>query len=79
VRYKLLNLGLLTAGVGHCLVLQVRPDSQAAAAAAAAAAAVCNGRYAMILKKQQTSVCQVTIRNMLQCRLDTKKALLMAT
>lgn len=23
VRYKLLNLGLLTAGVGHCLVLQV--------------------------------------------------------
>lgn len=24
VRYKILNLGLLTAGVGHCLVLQVR-------------------------------------------------------
>jgi hypothetical protein len=24
VRYKLLNLGLVTAGVGHCLVLQVR-------------------------------------------------------
>jgi hypothetical protein len=24
VRYKLLNIGLLTAGIGHCLVLQVR-------------------------------------------------------
>jgi hypothetical protein len=24
VRYKLLNLGLLTAGVGHCIVLQVK-------------------------------------------------------
>jgi hypothetical protein len=23
VRYKLLNIGLLTAGIGHCLVLQV--------------------------------------------------------
>lgn len=33
VRYKLLNLGLLTAGVGHCLVLQVRPDCCSAAAA----------------------------------------------
>jgi hypothetical protein len=36
VRYKLLNLGLVTAGVGHCLVLQVR---------AAVARACCSELY----------------------------------
>lgn len=35
VRYKLLNLGLLTAGVGHCIVLQVRAVCCPTAAAAA--------------------------------------------